>query len=130
MPQFVTNTMRVCTRDAADAQYDASVPAMPRYYDSTSSTYQTASSNPEHVWDGSEEYCSDSPYDVPWSMEDPARAENPAAMFSTGCVPMWDGSPLASNPVYPSLAYTAQLENMDPGNRICYRPFSGLWQKN
>jgi hypothetical protein len=31
MPQFVTNTMRLCTKDAANASYDASVPVRPIY---------------------------------------------------------------------------------------------------
>jgi hypothetical protein len=99
MPQFVTNTMRVCTRDAAGASYDASVPVRPVY----------------SAFNASEELCSDSPFDVPWSLEDSAAAENPAAQFSVGSVPMWDGSPVDRNPVYPSDAYAAQLDNTDPG---------------
>ena len=105
MPQFITNTMRVCTRDAPGATYDASVPVKPLFYNS--SVLPT--------FEGAEEMCSETPFDVPWSMEDAAAAENPAAQFSLGCVPMWDGSPVDMNPVYPSDAYTAQLDNTDPG---------------
>ncbi len=101
MPQFVTNTMRVCTRDAAGAAYDASVPVKPLYNNTS--------------FDGSEELCSESPFDVPWSLEDATAAENPAALFSVGSVPMWDGTPVDTNPVYPGNAYAAQLDNTDPG---------------
>ena len=103
MPQFVTNTMRVCTRDAPGAAYDASVPVKPVYNNT--------------LFDSSEELCSESPFDVPWSLEDAKAAENPAALFSVGNVPMWDGSPVDSaNPiVYPANTYAAQLDNTDPG---------------
>ena len=113
MPQFVTNTMRVCTRDASGATYDAAVPVKPLFHNS--SVLPT--------FEGSEEMCSETPFDVPWSMEDAAAAENPAAQFSLGCVPMWDGSPVDMNPVYPSDAYTAQLDNTDPGT-FPFQPYT------
>lgn len=109
MPQFATNTMRLCTKDAAaNAAYDASVPVAPVYY-TNSSSYTT---NPQF---DSQEQCSESPYEVPWSTEDAAQAENPAATFAVGCVPMWDGSALSQNAKYPSDAYDSQMYNMDPG---------------
>lgn len=110
MPQFVTNTMRLCTKDASNVAYDASVPVAPVYYNgSNSSSYST---NPQF---DTQEQCSGSPFDVPWSTEDAAQAENPASAFAVGCVPMWDGSALAQNAKYPSDAYDSQLYNMDPG---------------
>jgi hypothetical protein len=104
MPQFVTNTMRLCTRDAANASYDATVPVKPRYANSTTPTFEDA------------ELCSSSPYDVPWTLDDPGSAENPAAMLSVGSVPMWDGSALSTSAKYPSDAYRAQLYNTNPGS--------------
>jgi hypothetical protein len=57
MPQFVTNTMRLCTRDAAGkVSYDATVPVKPRYYNASARTY---SQNPDFT--GAQEYCSSSP---------------------------------------------------------------------
>jgi hypothetical protein len=98
MPQFVTNTMRICTRDASSKlAYDASVPVSPRFYNSTAGSF---SLNPD--FESTQEHCSASPYDVPWSFEDATAADNAAAMFSVGSVPMWDGSRLSSNPKYPS----------------------------
>ena len=105
--------MRVCTRDASGATYDAAVPVKPLFHNS--SVLPT--------FEGSEEMCSETPFDVPWSMEDAAAAENPAAQFSLGCVPMWDGSPVDMNPVYPSDAYTAQLDNTDPGT-FPFQPYT------
>lgn len=105
MPQFVTNTMRLCTRDAANASYDATVPVKPLY--SYSGTMPSFDSSPE--------LCSSSPYDVPWTLDDPSSAENPAAMFSVGNVPMWDGTPLSSNAMYPTNGYASQLYNTNPG---------------
>ncbi len=121
MPQFVTNTIRLCTKDASNAAYDASVPVAPLYYHLNSSSYTAIPKFEE------QESCSDSPHDVPWSMEDSAQSENPAAAFSVGCVPMWDGSPLDQNPVYPSSVYDSQLYNMDPG--ISSATAAGGWGK-
>ena len=61
---------------------------------------------------------------MPWTLKDKSLAENPAAMFSVGSVPMWDGSPLASNPKYPSDAYAQQLLNADPGSPL-YTSWAG-----
>lgn len=113
MPQFVTNTMRVCTRDALGAMYDATVPVKPLYRGNGSSGGNHSSTTPVF---GDDELCAESPFDVPWSMEDAAATENPAALFAVGNVPMWDGSPVDSNPVYPAPSYAAQLDNTDPGN--------------
>ena len=55
MPTHVTNTMRVCTREAINVQYDASVPVSPKWTHGHESM--------------GEEYCADSPYDVPWSID-------------------------------------------------------------
>jgi hypothetical protein len=91
--------MRICTRDASSKlAYDTSVPVSPRFYNSTTGSY--SSLDPD--FESAQEHCSSSPYDVPWSFEDASAADNPAAMFSTGSVPMWDGSKLSSNPKYPS----------------------------
>ena len=109
MPQFVTNTMRVCTRDALGASYDASVPVRPMYSGNASIP----------SFGNDNELCAESAYDVPWSLEDAAAAENPAAQFSVGNVPMWDGTPVTSNPVYPADAYALQLDNTDPGE-VCF----------
>jgi hypothetical protein len=109
MPQFVTNTMRICTREASSkVSYDAAVPTAPRFYNATSGQY---SANPD--FESAPEHCSDSPFDVPWSLEDVSVAENPAAMFSVGSVPMWDGSRLSSNPKYPAgmmITYASPLQ--------------------
>jgi hypothetical protein len=55
MPTHVTNTMRVCTRDAVNVQYDASVPVAPKWVGGTESM--------------GEEHCAETPYDVPWSID-------------------------------------------------------------
>jgi hypothetical protein len=91
MPQYLTNTMRICTKDAKNARYDATVPVKPTY---SSSLFFERTTTP--IFED-QEYCSASPYEVPWSLEDAARADNPAAMFSVGNVPMWDGVPFASS---------------------------------
>jgi hypothetical protein len=70
MPQYLTKTMRVCTKDQEGASYDASVPVKPK--------------------DGSgweEEKCSDSPFDTPWSLDNSSTA--PPSMLAVGCVPNW-----------------------------------------
>lgn len=105
MPQLVTNTMRVCTRDAPNASYDATVPVRPRY-------------NADFTV--SQEYCSSTPYQVPWMLQDQSASENPAAQFSVGAVPMWDGGSVAANSYsstakYPSDDYGPQILNTNPG---------------
>jgi hypothetical protein len=55
MPTHVTNTMRVCTRDAVDVKYDAAVPVTPKWVNGVESM--------------GKEYCADTPYDVPWSID-------------------------------------------------------------
>jgi hypothetical protein len=109
MPQFVTNTMRLCTRDAINASYDATVPVKPRYRKNANSDYSETPTFDE------QELCSSTPYDVPWSLDDAAAAENPSAMFSVGNVPMWDGTPLPGNAKYPADGYASQLYNTNPG---------------
>ena len=108
MPQFVTNTMRLCTKDALNASYDATVPAKPLYKTSSSAWTTTPTFD-------SQEQCSDSPYDVPWSLDDPSRADNPAAMFAVGSVPMWDGVTPVLTSTYPADGYAAQLYITNPG---------------
>lgn len=61
-PQYMTNTMRICTRDAVDVSYDATVPVKPKWQD------------PSRMY-SEEEHCADSSEDVPWSMVIPI---NPA----------------------------------------------------
>lgn len=122
MPQYITNTMRICTKDALNAKYDATVPVKPIYNAATNVTSSSSSSSTlPHFED--EEYCSDSPFDVPWSLDDAAKADNPAAMFSVGNVPMWDGVSFASSEQdwftssrkYPFESHIAQLVNTNPG---------------
>lgn len=110
MPQFVTNTMRVCTKDAANAMYDATVPVKPVYKNASAPGGRSTSPVFE-----SDEHCSESPYNVPWSFDDAAKVENPAAMFSVGNVPMWDGTSLSTLAKYPSNGYASQLSNTNPG---------------
>ena len=69
MPPVVTNTMRVCTTDSEGVEYDASVPVMPT----------------NGSW-GNEE-CAESPFDVPWTIDDRTVAH--PSMFSVGTVPMY-----------------------------------------
>jgi hypothetical protein len=57
MPTHQTNTMRVCTRDATNVQYDASVPVVPKWLNGGQESQ-------------GEEYCAETPYDVPWSIDD------------------------------------------------------------
>ena len=72
-------------QDATNASYDATVPARPLYRTSATASTTTPS------FAAAEEHCSESPEDVPWTLDDPAKASNPSAMFSLGNVPMWDG---------------------------------------
>lgn len=74
MPQFVTNTMRICTVDSVNVTYDATVPVKPRFNNGVEEF-------------SSEEYCSDSPYEVPWSI-DKAEDSHPS-MFTVGNAPMY-----------------------------------------
>lgn len=55
--QFVTNTMRICTRDASNVDYDATVPVRPRW------------NNPQKMYSDAE-FCAPTEKDVPWSMDD------------------------------------------------------------
>ena len=55
--QYVTNTMRVCTKDAFSVEYDATVPIKPRW------------NSPDKMY-SDEEFCADTEKDVPWSMDD------------------------------------------------------------
>lgn len=113
MPQFVTNTIRLCTKDTAgSAMHDATVPVRPLYRVNGSDTTTTTAPS----YDSIVEQCSDNPYDVPWSFDNPDAVENPAAMFSLGNVPMWDGSTLASNSEYPQTMYAGQMYNTNPGS--------------
>lgn len=79
MPTYVTNTMRVCTRDSVNVSYDATVPVKPRFNDgNTVNSY-------------GEMYCSDSAYDVPWSIDNDGLAISHPGMFSVGHVAMYHG---------------------------------------
>lgn len=60
MPRYITNTMRICTRDAANVQYDATVPVKPKY---TNDTEQFSD----------DEHCSDNPFTTPWFVLPPAK---------------------------------------------------------
>lgn len=74
MPRVVTNTMRVCTRDAVNVEYDATVPVKPRFKNGQQQFSDT-------------EYCASTPYDVPWTID--SRDVAGQSMFSTGNVPMF-----------------------------------------
>jgi hypothetical protein len=131
MPQFVTNTMRLCTREASSSAHDAYVPVKPVFYARGNSTSPVLSSLPEEMSTNFDEHwrqldidgvavgeaCSINPYQVPWTMEDKAFAENAVAGFSVGCVPMWDGQSPASQQqgTYPMPKYNFQLKNVDAG---------------
>lgn len=103
MPQFLTNTMRVCTRDSSyDVQYDAAVPAKPRFPDGTTTpSYED------------EEHCSASPYDIPWTLDD-RRTTHPS-MFAVGNSPMYRGDLWSNNDPYPSENRERELSNTHPG---------------
>lgn len=75
MPRYVTNTMRVCTRDSINVQYDATVPVSPTFQGDGSVQFSDM------------EYCSDTPYDVPWTV-DSVDVAHPS-MFSVGNAPMY-----------------------------------------
>lgn len=79
MPRALTNTVRACVRDAKGAEYDAHVPARPRYGDGRSPA-------PEFE---PERRCASTPYELPWHVKDPQDAS--VNMLSVGGVPMWDG---------------------------------------
>lgn len=102
MPPFVTNTMRVCTRDAIDASYDATVPAMPRYKDGSSTPIYT-----------DEESCSTSPYEVPWVFNDTMLA-NPS-MLTIGNAPMYRAGAWGSYTKYPSNDRAREIQNTHTG---------------
>jgi hypothetical protein len=99
MPQFVTNTMRVCTRDAINVEYDATVPVLPKWND-LDNTY-------------GEEYCSTTPYEVPWTVDD--ATDTHPSMFSTGNTALWRGDVWNDAANYPSADRLTELENTHPG---------------
>ena len=102
MPQYETNTMRVCTKDANGTQYDAAVPAMPKW----ASGRETFSDK---------EHCSEYGSDVPWSLDDSNVADS--AMFSVGNAPMWSGDVWAAQSTYPDNNHLGELGNANPGLR-------------
>lgn len=79
MPPIITNTMRVCTTDAVNVEYDAAVPVKPKW-----KSVNTSSSAKEE-W--GKEYCADTPFDVPWTIDDRGVAH--PSMFAVGSVPMY-----------------------------------------
>jgi hypothetical protein len=100
MPTHVTNTMRVCTRDSADVRYDATVPILP------------IGGGPSES-----EYCSDSPYDVPWSVDEGLGAVHPN-MHSVGHQGFYRGqSEFASGTVYPPESLVNERGAVHPGLR-------------
>jgi hypothetical protein len=101
-PQYMTNTMRVCTKDAVDVSYDAAVPVKPRWKDGS-----------EKYSD--EEYCAASSEDVPWTMDDSNIAD--AAMFSVGNAPMWRGTRIEAGGQYPDANRVREILNTNPGLR-------------
>lgn len=107
MPQYETNTMRICTRDAEGVQYDATVPVKPKW------TTSSSSSNKESF--SATEYCSESASDVPWSLDDMAVAD--PSMFSVGNMPMWSGEAWASQDRYPDNNRLRDIRNTNPGLR-------------
>jgi len=95
MPSFVTNTARMCTRDAKGATYDATMPILPKW--------------DEGSFD--DEYCSTSPYDTPWFMgEDQVAHPNMASMGYVALSPpgfyQGVGTLQANEIFYPSAFYT------------------------
>jgi hypothetical protein len=69
--------MRLCTKDAVNVQYDATVPVQPLWKNGV----------PQYA---SEEQCAAGEKDVPWTMDDSNIAD--PGMFSVGNVPMWRAS--------------------------------------
>lgn len=100
--QYVTNTMRVCTKDAVNVAYDATVPVQPRW------------SSPANMFSG-EEFCAPSEKDVPWTMDDSNIAD--PGMFSAGNAPMWRGSNWDDNAKYPDANRFREVNNTSPGLR-------------
>ena len=103
IPKFQTNTMRVCTQDSIDVQYDATVPVLPKFTSGTQ-TY-------------GDEYCSDSPYDVPWTIDD-KYITNPN-MFSVGNLPLhrYDPYDTFTGAKYPTADRLTEVQNTHPGIR-------------
>ena len=94
MPMHVTNTMRICTRDAANARYDAAVPVRP-------------------LWSGEfgDEFCSDSPFDTPWNIDDKGSDEIHPGMHSVGHVPFfrYGQEAVGQKGVYPAMRHQIRL---------------------
>jgi hypothetical protein len=99
IPQFVTNTMRICTKDATGVQYDATVPVKPTWDDGVE-TY-------------GDEYCSQDPYEVPWTTDDPSVTH--PSMFSIGNSPLWRGGIWTESGKFPSTDLIPELVNTHPG---------------
>jgi hypothetical protein len=78
MPTLVTNTMRVCTQDATNVMYDAHVPVMPRWLGPANQA--------------GDEHCSNSPYDIPWTIDDAGSNVMEPGMFSTGHLAHYSGT--------------------------------------
>lgn len=100
--QYVANTMRVCTRDVENVEYDATVPVAPKFL------------NPQKKFSDAE-YCAPDAADVPWSMDDPDVAD--PGMFSVGNAPMWRGVIWEADGLYPDGNRLTELENTSPGLR-------------
>ena len=57
MPQYETNTMRICTMDADGVQYDASAPVKPRWSNAGGTEQFSV-----------REHCAELSSDVPWQV--------------------------------------------------------------
>jgi hypothetical protein len=99
MPQFVTNTMRLCTKDAINVEYDATVPVLPRW-----------TTGAEAYGD---EHCSENPYEVPWTVEDKSIAH--PSMLSIGNSPLWRGGAWDTSAQFPKTDRLVELQNTHPG---------------
>lgn len=104
MPREYVNTMRACTRDAKDAQYDASVPVKPRYGEGESASFTASFDATLH--------CASTPHDVPW-IQVPGSAPEAG---SAGLVPLWDGV-YQGQTKYPSdnILSSGRLRNLRAG---------------
>lgn len=91
--------MRICTRDAVNVSYDATIPAKPVWQEAYSST----------------EHCASSEKDVPWSMDDSNIAD--PGMFSAGNAPMWRGNVWDAAGLYPDANRLREINNTSPGLR-------------
>lgn len=100
MPRFTTNTMRVCVKDAVNVTYDATVPVQPHFLNGVQEFSDT-------------EYCSDSPYQVPWTTVDSDK-QHPQ-MKSVGNAPLYRGGKYSKDDVWPTGNREEEALNTRPG---------------